>query len=294
MPKTFRYGGQAIMEGVMMRGPKNLAMAVRRPDGEIDITVKPLPSIYTGRLRRIPFLRGILVLIEAMVIGVQCIFHSANIALGEEEELSGAQMWVVLAFSIVLSVGLFFVAPLFLANISDTTRDSSVLFHVAEGIIRIGIFLLYLGFMNLIPSTRDFFAYHGAEHKVVNAYEHGAPLEIEATRNYSTAHTRCGTAFLLAVLVIAIGVFALVGTPAMWIRILSRIVLIPVIAAIAYEITQLGATHSNNPLVRAILTPGLALQMLTTRQPNDSQLEVAILALKNVVEEEQPLEQGVA
>jgi len=275
-----------------MRGPKNLAMAVRRPDGEIDVTVKPLPSIYTGRMRRIPFLRGILVLIEAMIIGVQCIFHSANIALGEEEELSGPQIWIVLAFSIVLSVGLFFIAPLFLANISDTTRDSTLLFHVVEGVIRIGIFVLYLGLMNLLPSTRAFFAYHGAEHKVVNAYEHGAPLEVEATRNYSTAHTRCGTAFLLAVLIIAIGVFALVGTPAMWLRILSRIVLIPVIAAIAYEATQLGASHSSNPLVQAILFPGLALQKLTTRQPDDSQLEVAILALKNVIEDEQPLKQS--
>lgn len=288
MSKTFHYGGQAVIEGVMMRGQKSLAMAVRRPNGQVALITKPLSSIYTGKVRRIPFLRGVVVLLEAMVLGIQSLFRSANISLEEEDtEISNLVLWGALLVSLAFVVAFWFLAPLFLTHFIYTD-SSSLVSNIIEGLIRIGFFILYIGAINLIPDIRRVFAYHGAEHKTVNAYENGAPLEVDAVRKYSTAHIRCGTSFLLVVLVLAIIVFALVGQPAMWLRILSRIVLIPVIAGIGYEVIQIGVNHADNSLIRVLLTPGLALQAMTTRQPDDSQLEVAITALKEVVETDNP------
>lgn len=285
MLKTFHYGGQAIIEGIMMRGQTNLSMAVRRPNGEIDLTVEPVKGIHTGRIRNVPFIRGFVVLIEAMILGVRALFHSANISLEEEEEdLSGPYMWIILAVALLLAIGLFFLAPLFLVNLIDSHLGSSLTSNIIEGLIRIAIFILYLWVLNLIPSVRDVFSYHGAEHKVINAFEDGATLDVETTRKYSTAHARCGTSFILIILVMAIVVFALVGDPGIWLQILSRIVLIPVIAAVGYEINRFGAMHTDNPIIHTLLIPGLALQSLTTRQPNDAQLEIGIAALKGVLE----------
>jgi len=287
LPKTVHYGGQAIIEGVMMRGQKNLAIAVRRPNGELKLITRRLPTAYTGTLRKIPFLRGVFVLAETLVIGIQALFQSANIALEEEgkkEEIPGPVLWLTLLGSMALAVALFFLAPLFLTDLIYPHPESSLVSNIIEGLIRIGVFILYIGAMNLIPDIKRVFAYHGAEHKTVNAYENGAPLEPEAVQKYSTAHLRCGTSFLLVVLVISIIAFALVGDPAMWIRILSRVVLIPVIAAIAYEIVQFGAAHADNRLIRTLLTPGLVLQAMTTRQPDDTQVEAAISALQGVIE----------
>jgi hypothetical protein len=179
--------------------------------------------------------------------------------------------------------------PLFLTKLLDPYIQSSLVFHLIEGSIRLAIFIIYLKLMTLIPDIKRVFAYHGAEHKTVNAYEDGVPLEVEVIKGYSTAHVRCGTSFLFAVLIIAILVFALIGRPSsLWLMVLSRIILIPVIAALGYEVTHFGGRHAKNGLVRAILYPGLLLQKLTTRQPDDSQLEVAISALRKVVEIEQP------
>jgi len=273
----------------MMRGQKNLAMAVRRPNGEVTLITKPLSSIYTGKIRKIPFLRGVIVLIEALILGIQSLFRSANISLEEEDtEISNLTLWGTLLVALSFAVALFFLAPLLLTDLIYPHPNSSLVSNVVEGLIRIGFFILYIGAINLIPDIRRVFAYHGAEHKTVNAYEDGAALEVDAVRKYSTAHVRCGTSFLLVVLVLAIIVFALVGQPALWLRILSRIVLVPVIAAVGYEIIQLGVNHASNPLTRVLLTPGLALQAMTTRQPDDSQLEVAISALKEVVETDSP------
>jgi uncharacterized protein YqhQ len=289
LPETFHYGGQAVIGGVMMRGQKNLAIAVRRPNGELVLSTKPLPNIYTGTIRKIPLVRGIIVLVETMILGIQTLMYSANVSLEEEEqEISSPMMWGLLVVSLAFAVGLFFVTPLLLVNFLDQYLTSSLVSNIVEGIIRIAIFVLYLGVMNLIPEVRKVFAYHGAEHKTVNAHESGAPLEVEPVRKYSTAHTRCGTSFLLVVLVIAIVVFALLGQPAMWVRILSRIILVPVIAAIGYEIVRLGATYAKNTVVRFLLAPGLALQALTTRQPDDAQLETAISALRGVIEADRP------
>ena len=292
MAKKFYYGGQAVVEGVMMRGQKTMVTAVRRPNGELAMDTQSLATIYTGWMRRTPLIRGVIVLIEALVLGIKTLLYSANVSLEEEEEkISGGLVWAMVTVSLVLSVALFFMAPLFLTKLLDPYIQSSLVFHLIEGSIRLTLFIIYLKLMTLLPDIKRVFAYHGAEHKTVNAYEDGVPLEVEAIKKYSTAHVRCGTSFLFVILIIAILVFALIGRPSsLWLMVLSRIILIPVIAAFGYEVTHFGGKHAKNGLVRAILYPGLLLQKLTTRQPDDSQLEVAISALKKVVEIEQPEE----
>ena len=290
MASKIRYGGQAVMEGVMMRGQKSAATAVRRPNGQIVVRNSPLSNIYTGIWRKTPFVRGVIVLIESLVLGLGSLLYSANIALEEEDEkIEGKSVWFILIFSIAFAVGLFFLAPLFLTNLVGNYIESSLIFHLIEGAIRLAIFLLYLWLMAFMKDIRRTFEYHGAEHKTINAYEHGEPLEAEPVSKYSTAHARCGTAFLLAVVLIAILVFALVGKQETWIMILSRILLLPVIAALGYEFTQFGARHMDKAIVRAMMAPGLWLQKLTTREPDNSQLEVAIAALKEVLATDQGL-----
>jgi uncharacterized protein YqhQ len=272
----------------MMRGRKFVVTAVRRPSGELAMDVQPLSAIYSGWMRQTPLLRGIVVLIEAMTLGIRSLLYSANVSLEEEEEqVSGKMVWVLVFASLAVAVALFFVSPLYLARLADSYISSSLLFHLIEGLIRLVIFLAYLKLIALMPDIKRVFAYHGAEHKTVNAYEHGVPLEVAAVRNHNTAHVRCGTSFLFVVLVIAILVFALVGRPSLWLMVLSRIVLIPVIASLSYEIIYFGANHSQNGLVRAVISPGLWLQGFTTREPDDSQLEVAVAALREVVEVDQ-------
>jgi len=291
MGDRFYYGGQAVIEGVMMRGRNTMVTVVRRPSGGLAVDIEPLAAIYSGWMRKTPLIRGIVVLIEALVLGVKTLLYSANVSLEEEEEsISGGWLWLTLIVALVFGVALFFITPLFLTKLLDPYVSSSLVFNIIEGCIRIVIFIVYLKLVTLVPSLRRVFAYHGAEHKTVNAYEDGATLEVEAARNYDTAHVRCGTSFLFAVLLISIIVFALVGRPSIWLMVLSRIILIPVIAALAYEVTYFGGKHAKNGLVRAILAPGLWLQSLTTREPDDSQLEVAVLALKKVVEIDQPEE----
>ncbi len=287
MEKSFHYGGQAVFEGVMIRGKEGVAISVRQPNGELNTVRQPLASIYKGRLREMPLIRGIIALIETLVLGTQSLLHSAQVAAAEEvgEKIPTALLWGTVAVSLALGVALFFMVPLFATRyLIDPYIDSALLSNVFEGLIRIGIFIAYLKLISLIPDIKRVFAYHGAEHKVVNAYEAGVPLEVEAVKNYSTAHARCGTAFLFIVLIVAIFVFALVGQPTLWIRILSRIALIPVIAVISYEIMKFGAGHINNKIVRILLAPGLMLQAITTREPDDSQLETAISALNEVIE----------
>jgi uncharacterized protein YqhQ len=283
MSDGFHYGGQGVIEGVMMRGRKTMVTVVRRPDGEMAKNTQTLGGIYTGWMRKAPLIRGVIVMIETMVLGMKTLLYSANVSLGEEEEkLSGGTIWVLVTISLAVTVALFFIAPLFLTRLINI--DSPPLFSLVDGLIRLAIFIAYLKLLTLTPDIKRVFAYHGAEHKTINAYEDGAPLEVEAAKKYSTAHTRCGTSFLFAVMVIAIIVFAFIGLHPLWLMILSRIILIPVIAALSYEVTQFGSRHTKNRLVRAILTPGLWLQSLTTKEPDDSQLEVALSALRGVIE----------
>jgi uncharacterized protein YqhQ len=295
MAEPFHYGGQAVIEGVMIRGKEGVAISVRQPDGQLNVVKQPLASIYKGRLRKMPLIRGIIALIETLVLGTQSLLHSAQVAAAEEagEKIPAVVLWGTVAVSLALGVALFFMVPLLATRyLIDPYIDSNLLRNVFEGLIRIGIFVAYLKVMSLIPDIKRVFAYHGAEHKVVNAYEAGVPLDVESVRNYSTAHARCGTAFLFIVLIVAIFIFALVGQPGLWIRILSRIALIPVIAAISYEIMKFGAGHINNPLVRILLTPGLLLQSISTREPDDSQIEAAISALNEVIKIDQTADSG--
>lgn len=269
-----------------MRGQKNMVTAVRRPNSELAINIQPLATIYTGWVRKTPLLRGIIILVEALVLGIKALIYSANVSLEEEEEeISGWLVWAMVTLALAFAVALFFIVPLFLTRLLDI--NSPLVFNLIDGFIRLVIFIIYLKVMTLVPDIKRVFAYHGAEHKTVNAYEDGASLEVEVAREYSTAHVRCGTSFMLVVLIIAIVVFAIIGLPSLWLMVLSRIILIPVIAALGYEITYFGGRHAKNGLVRTLLAPGLWLQKLTTREPDDSQLEVALSALKEVMKTDQ-------
>jgi hypothetical protein len=285
MTKRFHYGGQAVIEGVMIRGQKAVVTVVRHPQGGLAMDTQPLAAIYTGWMRKTPLLRGVIILIEAMVLGIRSLLFSASISLEEEEkEISRKAVWAIIALALVLAIVLFLIIPLFLTKLINPYINSSLVFHLIEGFIRLVIFLAYLKIIGLMPDIKRLFTYHGAEHKVVNAYEAGMPMEVEAIRKYSTAHVRCGTSFLFAVLIIAILVFALIGRPSLWLMVLWRILLIPLIAALSYEVIHFGANHPKNALVKAILAPGLWLQALTTKEPNDSQLEIALTALKKAIE----------
>ena len=299
MAKPFHYGGQAVIEGVMIRGKRGVAISVRQPDGKLNVLKQPLASIYKGRLKEMPFTRGLIVLGETMVLGTQALLHSAQIAAMEEgeEKIPAPLLWGTVAISVAFAVALFFMVPLFVTRyLIDPYVSSGLLSVVLEGLIRIALFIVYLRLVAFIPDIKRVFAYHGAEHKVVNAYEAGSPLEVETVRSYSTAHARCGTSFMVIVLIIAILVFALIdvllGRPTLWIRLLSRIVLIPVIAAIGYEIVKFGAGHAKNAIVRILLAPGLMLQTMTTREPDDSQLEAAISALNEVIDIDRAADSG--
>ena len=291
MAKRFYYGGQAVIDGVMMRGRQAVVTAVRRPSGGLAFNIQPLSPIYSGWMRRTPLLRGIIVLIEAMYLGIKSLLYSANVSLEEEgEQISGWLVWLLVAVSLGVAVVLFFLTPLFLTNLLENYITSSVLFALVEGLIRVVIIIIYLWAIGRMPDIKRYFAYHGAEHKTINAYEGGVPLEVEAVKAYSTAHTRCGTSFLFTVVIIAIIIFALVGLPETWMLVLSRIVLLPVVAALAYEVIYFSGRHTDNVVVRVLTAPGRWLQRLTTREPDDAQLEVAIEALKGAVELDQAKE----
>jgi uncharacterized protein YqhQ len=283
--KPFYYGGQAVMGGVMIRGRNSTAMAVRKPDGTINISNRPLATLYKGKWRDIPLIRGIIALIESVVLGTSALMYSAQIITEDEDEkITPGMMWGSVILGVVLAVALFFVLPLLIVRFFDMFIPSSLVSNLIEGVVRILFFIIYLALIGRMQDIREIFAYHGAEHMSVNAYEAGAPLEVDSVKNYSTAHIRCGTSFLLVVLVISIVVFALLGRPSIWISIMWRIILIPVIAAISYELIKFEANYSRNRLVHWLLTPGLWLQAMTTRKPTDGQLEVAITAMRKALE----------
>ena len=283
--KKFNYGGQAVIEGVMIRGRKSLVTAIRRPGGDIVTQVKDLPPLTTGRLRRMPLVRGVVVLVESMVLGIQSLLFSANVAMEEEEEeIPKKALWGMVISGVVLMVALFIIAPLFLTKLINPYIPNSLVFHIIEGAIRLAIFIAYLKVISFMSDIKRVFTYHGAEHKTVNAYEAGVPMEVNAIKSFSTAHVRCGTSFLFLVLIIAIIVFAFVGRQTLWLMIVSRVVLLPVIMALGYEVIYFGARHTKNWLVKIILAPGLFLQALTTGEPDDKQLEVAIAAMNKAVE----------
>ena len=284
MANKFHYGGQAVIEGVMMLGRKGMSIAVRRASGDISTFNMPLGGLHISSVKKVPFLRGIITLIETMIIGIQAITYSANASLESEGIQMKKKATVgMIALALLFSFGLFFMLPLFLTNLIDPHINSSLISNIVDGIIRMSVFIVYLAVVNQLPDMKRIWAYHGAEHKTINAYENGAPLEVSSVKAFPTAHRRCGTAFLLVTMVVAVIVFAFVGRPVLWVRILSRVFLFPVIAAISYEITRFSAAHTDNKIITALSIPGLALQKITTREPDDSQLEVAITALKAVI-----------
>ena len=316
---TFYYGGQAVMEGVMMRGRKSAAMAIRRPDDSIYIYEESLnPRLYQNRIFRWPFLRGMFLLWEMLVLGTRLMTLSANIATGalvphtssvndgvhgtnndamnsqdstgdllEEAENSPQLGGLPLVFTLLISLGfavaVFFVAPLLITGLLSAQIGEGWLNLTVEGLIRLGLLIGYLYLIGRIPDIQRIFGYHGAEHKAINAMEQGEPLDIPHVRAASRVHIRCGTGFLLLVVVVSIVVFAFIGSPSFLIKILSRVLLVPVVAGIAYEIMRLGAANYRFRIVRWLLAPGLALQGLTTREPDDSMIECAISALQRVI-----------
>jgi uncharacterized protein YqhQ len=291
---TFNYGGQAVVEGVMMRGRKLVAVAVRNPKGAIILHQELLsPRLYQNRLFRLPFLRGLLLLWDMLVLGTRMMAFAAGVSTGEITEpnqkttamTKGALIGTV-AVSLTLVVVIFFLGPLALAGIVQRLIGNTTLTLIVEGVIRLVILVAYLWLIGRIPGIQRVFGYHGAEHKAINTFEQGQPLDVAHVRLASRVHTRCGTGFLLIVMVISIFVFALVGNPPLLLRILSRIILVPVVAAIAYEVMRLGATYYRFRLVRWLLAPSLALQGLTTREPDDGQIECAIRALEPVLEQD--------
>jgi len=285
MPDFF-YGGQALIEGVMMRGRTTVAMSVRPPSGEIVTMSEPLPKALSAdrKLIRIPFLRGMFVLYETLVIGTRMLMRSASIAAeGEDVELSRGAIALTMVFSLGFAIGLFFVLPLFLSTFAEDATQSDFLANVIEGLIRLVVFVAYIAAIGLMNDIRRVFAYHGAEHKAISAYEADRPLTPDEVDAFGTAHTRCGTTFILIVVVVSIFFFSLIpraGVP-LWALFASRIILVPIIAAFSYELVRFGARHYGNRLVRAIYAPGLWLQSLTTRPPDRSMLEVSIASLES-------------
>ena len=286
MSRELKYGGQAVIEGVMMRGQAHMAIAVRQPDGEIATHTEPLPPrIYRSRWSRVPFLRGLVFLWDALVLGMRALMYSADVAMGEEDvHFQGPVAWGTIALSFALAMGIFFLLPMLLVSTIDRHIASPVLSNLLEGIVRLGFLLAYIRLVGLIPDICRVFRYHGAEHKTIHAHEAGTPLEPHQVQQYTTAHPRCGTAFLLGVATLAVLIFSLVGRPVLWLRILSRLLLIPVISGLSYELLKFADRHRTNWLLSTFwLKPGLALQRLTTGEPDDDMVEVAIVALRELL-----------
>ena len=292
--QQFFYGGQAVIEGVMIRGRRSFSLAVRRLNGDVSTISEPLSQVYTGRLRRVPLVRGVLVLVETLALGLKALNRSATMAMedqtGENEEIPGWIMGVTMTIAFALGIGLFFIMPLFAVRPLEGSISSDPLVNLIEGLIRLVVLVAYIGGIGLLRDIKRVFAYHGAEHMAVHTHEAGLPLEVENVRRFPTAHPRCGTAFLLTLAVVAILVFAFVGRSPLWWLVSSRIVLLPVIAATSYEIIRFSGAHQRNVLTRLITYPGLLLQRLTTRKPDDSQIEVAIHAMRTAVAADQGIQ----
>jgi uncharacterized protein YqhQ len=286
MGSPFQYGGQAVIEGVMMRGPDSRAIAVRKPDQTILVDEKEVGSI-TKRVPFLkwPFVRGTVVLIESLVMGIQALSFSASQAADDEEEqLTAKEIIITIILSLGLAILLFIVAPASVAYVL-TMAPGGFNQSVVEGIIRIAIFLGYVTAISRLGDIKRVFQYHGAEHKVINAYEAGEELVVEKVQRYPPLHPRCGTSFLLIVMVISILIFSLLGKQVLWLRIISKILLLPAVAGVSYELVKLSGKYAAAPLCRVLIAPGMWLQKLTTNPPDDDQVEVAISAFKAVLKE---------
>ena len=310
--KTTYIGGQAVIEGVMMRGKKMYAMAVRTPDGTLAVEKKDIDDVFSRyKIFKYPIFRGIASFIQSLIIGTKIIMRSTQLAGLEEEteenaepskfekalqkifgdKLTDVLIYISVAISLVFSIGLFFVLPVFIGSLLRPVLPGTWALGIAEGLIRIGIFLLYLFLVSRMKEIKRVFQYHGAEHKTINCFEHGEELTVENVKKYTRLHKRCGTSFLLIVMIISMVVFFFIRTDTIWLRLVSRILLVPFVAGISYEVIR-WAGKSDSPVVKIVSAPGLCLQKITTAEPDGSQIEAAIAAMKGVLEEEAEDESG--
>ena len=295
MPR-FNYGGQALIEGVMMRGRDAIAVALRHPDGRIVYEHERLDegTVHGNRAAKWPFVRGLVVLYETLVVGTRWLIRSAGLQAEDEGvEIGKGSVALMLGITAVLGIGLFFLLPLVIATFTAGNIENDFAQHFVEGLVRIVIFIGYLALISRTPDIHRVFQYHGAEHMAIHTLEAGQPLRPEYVRQHPTAHPRCGTEFLVVVILLSILAFSLVGKQAPLVMVASRILLIPVIAAIGYELLRLGARNRSNPIVRVVMWPGILVQMITTRQPTDDMIEVAIVSMEQALEADgEPLPEG--
>ena len=281
--KIISYGGQAVIEGVMMRGQKAFAIAMRAPDGSIVIHKEDLASVYRSRISKTPFLRGVILLWDALGLGMRALTLSANTQTGEDEKLEGPALYLTLAVSLSIGVGLFFLLPAGVGGLAEHYLGwSAWLNNLLEGVIRLLLLIGYIWAIGFMPDVKRLFGYHGAEHKTINAYEAGAELTPENVAKFSLEHPRCGTAFMLTLVLISILVFTALGPMSLFWRLATRVLFIPILAGIAVEYIRWTANHLDSPIVRFLIKPNLALQSLTTREPDASMLEVAIESFKTM------------
>ena len=281
------YGGQALIEGVLMRGAHAVAVAMRAPDGNIVVQTEPLSGIYTSRWIKIPFLRGLVALWDALGLGMRFLTVSANLQSNEDEKIEGKTLFLTLASSILFALVLFFGLPALLGHFSEQLLGLSAWgSNLVEGLIRLSIVVGYIWLIGRMPEIQRVFAYHGAEHKTINTYEARLDLTVENIMGQSLEHPRCGTAFLLTLVLLSVLIFTLVGPLPGLVRVASRIVFVPFIAMIAYEYIRWTARHLESPLVKLLIKPNLALQRLTTREPDAGIVEVALTAFQAMVEKE--------
>jgi uncharacterized protein YqhQ len=288
--KIITYGGQAVIEGVMMRGRKAFAVAMRAPDGKIVVHRENLASVYRSKITTIPFLRGVILLWDALGLGIRALTLSANTQTGEDEKLEGPALYLTLGISLAIGIGLFFLLPAGLGGLGERYLDwNPWLANLTEGVVRLLLLIAYIWAIGFMPDVKRLFGYHGAEHKTINAFEAGAELTPESVEKFSLEHPRCGTAFLLTLVLISILVFTALGPLSMFWRLASRVLLIPVLAGISVEYIRWTANHLDSPFVRFLIKPNLALQALTTREPDRDMLEVAIESFKTMRKAEQEL-----
>jgi uncharacterized protein YqhQ len=287
--KIISYGGQAVIEGVMMRGQKGYAVAMRAPDGKIIVHKEALAKVYRSGITKIPFLRGTLLLWDALGLGMRALTLSANMQTGEEDQkLEGPALYLTLGTSLAIGIGLFFLLPAGVGGLAEHYLGWSPLANnLLEGVIRLLLLIGYIWAIGFMPDVKRLYGYHGAEHKTINAYEAGAELTPEVVAKYPIEHARCGTAFMLTLMLLSVLVFTLLGDMTIVWRLATRILFIPILAGIAVEYIRWTANHLDSAFVRLLIKPNLALQSLTTRQPDNSMLEVAIESFKTMRQAEQ-------
>jgi uncharacterized protein YqhQ len=285
MPR-YNYGGQALIEGVLMRGRDAIAVAFRHPDGRIVWATERLGSRFHGTSwAKLPFVRGLVVLYETLIVGTRWLVRSASLQAEEDDvEIGKGAIALMLGVTLLVGIGVFFLFPLLASTVIAGDSDNRLAQPAVEGLVQVGIFLAYLAFISRMPDIHRVFQYHGAEHMTIHALEAGDPLVVDEIRKYPTAHPRCGTEFLVVLIALSIFTFSIVGKQEPLVMVGSRFVLIPVLASVGYEVLRLGAKFRKNPLVRAIMMPGILVQMITTKRPTDDMIEVAIVSMEQALE----------